>query len=189
MIVLLSFMALWLPKDAVPARIALGITTVLTIVYFLGTVNSTMPRVSYMKAIDCHLFVSFGFVFATVLEYVILLNVKGRKKRETPKDKNHELKALNNHTSTEELTGSYTYSAGMAVRYRMKTCENSTDDETQPSLPESQHCKETFICPGELHPIDRLSRILLPAIYLAFVIVYWVVCATFSPQREVIDLC
>ena len=36
MIVLLSFMALWIPKDAVPARVALGITTVLTIVYFLG---------------------------------------------------------------------------------------------------------------------------------------------------------
>lgn len=36
MIVILSFMALWLPQDAVPARVALGITTVLTIVYFLG---------------------------------------------------------------------------------------------------------------------------------------------------------
>lgn len=36
MIVLLSFMALWIPKDAVPARVGLGITTVLTIVYFLG---------------------------------------------------------------------------------------------------------------------------------------------------------
>lgn len=36
MIVILSFMALWIPKDAVPARVGLGITTVLTIVYFLG---------------------------------------------------------------------------------------------------------------------------------------------------------
>ena len=107
MIVLLSFMALWLPQNAVPARVSLGITTVLTIVYFLGklqntyrkilyliywlftlfsvlfhaaTVNSNMPRVSYMKAIDYHLFVSFGFVFAVMLEYVILLNVKHKKK-------------------------------------------------------------------------------------------------------------
>lgn len=44
-----------------------------------GTVNSNMPRVSYMKAIDCHLFVSFGFVFTVMLEFVILLNVKHRK--------------------------------------------------------------------------------------------------------------
>lgn len=36
MIVVLSFMALWIPQEAVPARVGLGITTVLTIVYFLG---------------------------------------------------------------------------------------------------------------------------------------------------------
>lgn len=36
MIVILSFMALWIPQEAVPARVGLGITTVLTIVYFLG---------------------------------------------------------------------------------------------------------------------------------------------------------
>ena len=46
-----------------------------------------MPRVSYFKAIDCHLFVSFGFVFSTMLEYVILLNTKGRN---TGKPDNHE---------------------------------------------------------------------------------------------------
>ena len=47
----------------------------------IGSVNSRMPRVSYFKAIDCHLFVSFGFVFSTMLEYVILLNTKGRNTR------------------------------------------------------------------------------------------------------------
>ena len=40
-----------------------------------------MPRVSYMKAIDCHLFVSFGFVFAIMLEYIVVLNTSDRKKR------------------------------------------------------------------------------------------------------------
>ena len=53
----------------------------------IGSVNSRMPRVSYFKAIDCHLFVSFGFVFSTMLEYVILLNTKGRN---TGKPDNHE---------------------------------------------------------------------------------------------------
>lgn len=53
----------------------------------IGSVSSRMPRVSYFKAIDCHLFVSFGFVFSTMLEYVILLNNKGRNAR---KPDNHE---------------------------------------------------------------------------------------------------
>ena len=45
MIVLLSFMALWLPQNAVPARVSLGITTVLTIVYFLGKLQNTYRKI------------------------------------------------------------------------------------------------------------------------------------------------
>lgn len=41
MIVILSFMALWIPQEAVPARVGLGITTVLTIVYFFGKKGNT----------------------------------------------------------------------------------------------------------------------------------------------------
>lgn len=43
MIVILSFMALWLPQEAVPARVALGITTVLTIVYFQDKMELYLP--------------------------------------------------------------------------------------------------------------------------------------------------
>jgi len=44
-----------------------------------------------MKAIDVHLFVSFGFVFATMLEYVILLNVTDKKKGRLPHHENYEV--------------------------------------------------------------------------------------------------
>ena len=56
-----------------------------------GTVNNNMPRVSYMKAIDCHLFVSFGFVFATMLEYIIVLNVSARERRKLELLENYEV--------------------------------------------------------------------------------------------------
>ena len=48
-------------------RISLGISTVLTIVFLLSSSNSAMPRVSYAKAIDWYLLVSFLFVFSTLV--------------------------------------------------------------------------------------------------------------------------
>ncbi|XP_015753187.1 PREDICTED: gamma-aminobutyric acid receptor subunit gamma-4-like isoform X2 [Acropora digitifera] len=151
-----------------------------------ATVNSNMPRVSYMKAIDYHLFVSFGFVFAIMLEYVILLNVKHRKKRKQHFHKKFELTEVNNH-SREEQAISNSYGADFAVRYRMATGDVCADEEALSSLPLTQHRNE--LTAQSLHPIDRLARVFFPASYATFVVVYWVVCVVFSPKNEELDLC
>ena len=33
-----------------------------------------MPKVSYMKAVDYFMLTSFGFIFAALIEYIIVLN-------------------------------------------------------------------------------------------------------------------
>lgn len=60
--------------EAVPARVGLSITTILTSILLQGSVNSNMPKVSYMKAVDYFLLTSFGFIFAALLEYILVLN-------------------------------------------------------------------------------------------------------------------
>src|SRR6218665_2983004 len=54
---------LWLPCGPT------GITTVLTMTTISTGVRYTLPRISYIKAIDIYLVMCFVFVFAALLEY------------------------------------------------------------------------------------------------------------------------
>lgn len=45
LIVVLSWMSFWLDRNAVPARVALGITTVLTLTTLISNTNASLPKV------------------------------------------------------------------------------------------------------------------------------------------------
>ena len=62
-------------KDDVGNRMALGITTILTIMFLLGSLNGNLPKVSYPKALDWYLLVSFSFVFLSLIECLIVFLV------------------------------------------------------------------------------------------------------------------
>ncbi|CAK9301740.1 unnamed protein product [Gordionus sp. m RMFG-2023] len=69
LIVMLSWVSFWINHEATSARIALGITTVLTMTTISSGVRLTLPRISYVKALDIYLVICFMFVFAALLEY------------------------------------------------------------------------------------------------------------------------
>jgi hypothetical protein len=86
LIVVLSWVSFWINHEATSARVALGtidfvclrfstpssntgITTVLTMTTISTGVRSSLPRISYVKAIDIYLVMCFVFVFAALLEY------------------------------------------------------------------------------------------------------------------------
>ena len=63
-----SWLQFWMDQTAVGDRACLGITTVLTEIFLLEFSNQGMPKVSYMKAAELFLIVSFGFIFLALLE-------------------------------------------------------------------------------------------------------------------------
>ena len=69
LIVVLSWVSFWIPRSSPPARVALGITTVLALTTLIFGIQSSMPKVSYVKGIDWFLMVSFLYVFAALIEY------------------------------------------------------------------------------------------------------------------------
>ena len=72
-------MVFWLDQDDIGGRVGLGITTILTIMFLLGSVNMSLPRVSYPKAIDWYLIGSFLFVFLVLVECVFVYILRRRK--------------------------------------------------------------------------------------------------------------
>jgi len=69
LIVIISWVSFWLNRGATPARVGLGVTTVLTMTTLISSTNSALPKISYVKSIDVYLAACFFMVFASLLEY------------------------------------------------------------------------------------------------------------------------
>ncbi|PAA54458.1 hypothetical protein BOX15_Mlig021793g1 [Macrostomum lignano] len=76
--VILSWVAFWINAEAIPARVSLGLLTVLTMTTQSSGAGQSLPRVSYIKAIDVWMSVCLIFVFASLLEFAVV-NVYSRK--------------------------------------------------------------------------------------------------------------
>ena len=88
LITILSWVSFWIPRSSPPARVALGITTVLALTTLIFGIQASMPKVSYVKAIDWFLCVSFLYVFAALVEYPSSTFVKSQAKKLSRKGTN-----------------------------------------------------------------------------------------------------
>ncbi|XP_048488322.1 gamma-aminobutyric acid receptor subunit beta-like isoform X1 [Plutella xylostella] len=87
LIVIISWVSFWLNRNATPARVSLGVTTVLTMTTLMSSTNAALPKISYVKSIDVYLGTCFVMVFASLLEYATVgymaKRIQMRKQRYT----------------------------------------------------------------------------------------------------------
>jgi len=70
--VIVSWVSFWLDQNAVPARVNLGVITLLTMATQTSSINQKLPPVSYMKALDVWTWVCLMFVFAALMEFALV---------------------------------------------------------------------------------------------------------------------
>uniref|UniRef100_A0A3B5LKI0 Neurotransmitter-gated ion-channel transmembrane domain-containing protein n=1 Tax=Xiphophorus couchianus TaxID=32473 RepID=A0A3B5LKI0_9TELE len=195
LMVMLSWVSFWIDRRAVPARVSLGITTVLTMSTIITGVNASMPRVSYIKAVDIYLWVSFVFVFLSVLEYAAVNYLttvrdgKDRKLREKLKEQSQTLPCTCGmpHTKTMMLDGMYSEAdANSLAGYTRASmaAEDPSDKQEQMVVHltldnESTETKKkgirSFRIIQNTHTIDTYSRMIFPGAYILFNLIYWCV--------------
>ncbi|XP_070533736.1 glycine receptor subunit alpha-4-like [Ptychodera flava] len=87
LLVVLSWVSFWIDVAAAPARVALGITTVLTLTTQGSGVRSELPKVAYAKAIDIWMAACLVFVFSALVEFALVnyLNALGNDRQNLSK--------------------------------------------------------------------------------------------------------
>ncbi|PAV82329.1 hypothetical protein WR25_16766 isoform B [Diploscapter pachys] len=72
LLVIVSCLSFWMHHSAVPARVSLGLLTLLTIITQAASLEHNMPSVNYLKAMDLWLGMCLSFAFFAVLELGIV---------------------------------------------------------------------------------------------------------------------
>uniref|UniRef100_A0AAR5Q1C1 Gamma-aminobutyric acid receptor subunit beta n=1 Tax=Dendroctonus ponderosae TaxID=77166 RepID=A0AAR5Q1C1_DENPD len=199
LIVIISWVSFWLNRNATPARVALGVTTVLTMTTLMSSTNAALPKISYVKSIDVYLGTCFVMVFASLLEYATVgymakriqmrknrflaiqkiaeqkkLNVDGGPDDHLPKQTAVRFKVHDPKAHSKGGTLESTVNGGRGGR------EGGADDEVAGGPPIPQHImhpnkdinKLYGITPSD---IDKYSRIVFPVCFVCFNLMYWII--------------
>ncbi|XP_026280072.1 glycine receptor subunit alphaZ1 isoform X3 [Frankliniella occidentalis] len=122
LVVLLSWCGFWLGLDAIPGRVTLLVTCMLTLVTMFTGLKD-IPPVAYVKALDVWMAACMLFVFAALVEFVVVKVLDVQHQREQREHRgSHPLciSAAENgdpYSQAWEITGSGSIS-GVGARWR-----------------------------------------------------------------------
>ncbi|XP_007433624.1 glycine receptor subunit alpha-4 [Python bivittatus] len=177
LIVILSWVSFWINMDAAPARVGLGITTVLTMTTQSAGSRASLPKVSYVKAIDIWMAVCLLFVFAALLEYAAVNFVSRQHKELLRLRRSQRRQRMEEEVVRESRFYFQGYRLGHCLQHMKSGGATESPLYSPPTLAsllrEGEMLRRRYL--DRAKRIDTVSRAAFPFTFLVFNVFYWVV--------------
>jgi anionic glutamate receptor len=152
-LVAVSWVSFFIDPTSVPGRVTLGVTVLLTFHALSSGVNSILPPVSYVKAIDVWIFGCATFILASLIEFAIVTYLY-----------TNQLSAKNKRKSSE---------------HQQLLKDNGNNEKMHVSsnqIPVIDYIRNAIR--RDARVVDRASRVMFPLLFTIFNIIYWLVYTT-----------
>ncbi|XP_031849062.1 glycine receptor subunit alpha alkaliphile isoform X4 [Nomia melanderi] len=171
LVVMLSWFSFWLGLDAIPGRVALLVTSMLTLVTMFTGLKSDIPPVAYVKALDVWMAGCMMFVFAALGEFVVVkvLDLQYQLKYDL------QTSVMSRHYPTRLFS--------MDKNQSIWDYDTPYISKTKKKRAGSKHLLQTAWLDSEYQIlrarktrsqiIDTYSRIGFPILFLLFMVLYW----------------
>ncbi|KAM5141616.1 gamma-aminobutyric acid receptor subunit pi [Mantella aurantiaca] len=172
LLVVLSWVSFWISQSSVPARICIGVTTVLTMTTLMMGARSSLPNANcFIKAIDVYLGICFSFIFGALLEYAIAHFCTFHRL--------DQRKFVQKNPEEEEIDMNGTIAAVSSRENNQSEVVSNRKEKSQRSCTLSSTMKRLlciFYCfqVENPHQIDNYSRLSFPLSFIIVNVIYWV---------------
>ncbi|XP_034230778.1 glycine receptor subunit alpha-2 isoform X2 [Thrips palmi] len=171
LIVIMSWVSFWIKPEAAPARVTLGVTSLLTLSTQHAKSQASLPPVSYLKAVDAFMSACTVFVFMALMEYCLVNIVLGDSDAPKPppdpnkqdKDKIFDLAAKN-----ARLLHGHGHGHGHGHAH--------THVPVPPPPPRPSPAQRARM---QALNIDRFSRVFFPLLFFVLNCTYWIMFARY----------
>ncbi|GFT06392.1 glycine receptor subunit alphaZ1 [Nephila pilipes] len=167
----MSWISFWIKPEAVPARVTLCVTSLLTLSTQHAQSQKSLPPVSYIKAIDIFMSSCTVFVFASLMEYALVNILLGEGSEDCPIDEDGRRPQQQQQQQQPQRNSGPKNSRNVVIVPKMQEgsppLPNGTKTNPVSSVYRHNRHRHRAIL------VDKISRVVFPLSFVILNTAYW----------------